>query len=110
MQFTCNLTKCTTSLLISFYADNVILYMTNLDYSIPSLVQLFNLFGNFSGYKTNKCKSCILLPSKDDNQIQVTTKFYVVDSFPYLGIQIMADIDNIYTYNTYNIADVALSI
>ncbi len=65
---------------ISLYADDVIIYLTNLAHSIPSLTQLLTLFGNFSGYKINQSKSCILLLNVDDSQVPAVTRFNVVDS------------------------------
>ncbi len=81
------------------YADDVIIYLTNLAHSIPSLTQLLSLFGNISGYKINQSKSCILLLNVDDSQIPAVTQFNVVDSFTYLGIKIMANIDQISSAN-----------
>lgn len=89
----------TIDLRISLYADDVILYLTNLAHSIPSLLQLLSLFGNFSGYKINQSKSCILLLNNGDSQIPTVTQFKVVDSFIYLGIKITANVDHISSVN-----------
>ncbi len=84
---------------ISLYADNVILYLTNLAHSIPSLIQLLSLFGNCSRYKINQSKSRLLLLNNGDSQIPAVTPFNVVDSFVYLGIKITANIDQISSVN-----------
>ncbi len=63
----------TIDLHISLYADNVILHLTNLAHSIPSLIQLLSLFGNFSRYKINQSKSCLLLLNNGDSQIPAVT-------------------------------------
>ncbi len=84
---------------IYLYADDVIIYLTNLAHSIHSLTQLLSLFGNFSGYKINQSKSCILLRNVDDSQVPAVTQFNVVDSFTYLEIKIMANIDHISSAN-----------
>ncbi len=89
----------TIDLRISLYADDVILYLTHLAHSIPFLIQLLSLFGNFSGYKINQSKSCILLLNNGDSQIPVLTQFNVVDSFVYLGIKITTNIDQISSAN-----------
>lgn len=89
----------TIDLRISLYADDVILYLTNLAHSIPSLIRLLSLFGNFSGYKINQSKSCILLLNNGDSQIPNVTQFNVVDSFIYLGIKITANVDHISLVN-----------
>lgn len=77
----------------------VILYLTSLARSIPSLIQLLSIFCNFSGYKVNQSKSCLLLLNKDDNQRPAVTQFNIVDSFTHLGIKIEANVDYISSEN-----------
>ena len=45
---------------ISLFADDIIIYLTKLKDAIPTLNNLINDFGMFSGYTVNKSKSSIL--------------------------------------------------
>lgn len=44
----------------AMYADDTIVFLSHLVESIPSLLELFNQFGNISGFKVNKEKSSIV--------------------------------------------------
>lgn len=46
---------------ISLFADDIVLFLTNLKNSIPAMVNILGKFGRFSGYKVNKNKSILLL-------------------------------------------------
>jgi len=88
---------------IALYADDIILFLSNLSTSVPSLLCLIKLFGSFSGYKVNESKSMILFLKETE---RLTPPFQtpfknVHEDFKYLGINITADIKNLVTSN-YN--------
>ena len=80
---------------ILFYADDVILFLSNLSNSVQTLLHLINMFGPFSGYSINNAKSSILFLNKDKgtNPVKSTHFFNVREGFTYLGIEITPQID-----------------
>lgn len=74
---------------ISLYADDVLLYLSDLPNSLPKALQLFELFGSFSGYKINLQKS-VLLPLNIDithpSVLQSASNISCKDEVIYLGI------------------------
>lgn len=57
-----------TEQIISLFADDIIIYLSNLTSSIPSLVSLIETFGKFSRYKVNNSKSTIMFLNKNERQ------------------------------------------
>ena len=51
---------------ISLYADDILLYVTEPQASIPAILDVINLFGTFSGYRINWNKS-ELMPIRSQN-------------------------------------------
>ncbi len=52
-QHFCGITIGPTEHKICLYADDVILFMSNLSKSIPAVLQLIKTFGDISGYRVN---------------------------------------------------------
>lgn len=79
---------------ISLYADDIILFLTNLSVSIPNLLQQIKLFGRFSGYDVNDTKSSILFLNKEERSKPVIKTPFInaQEGFTYLGIKINPDI------------------
>ena len=92
---------------IALYADDVILFIKDLDRSIPVLKELINQFGDISGYKINNSKSSIMLLNAEDraNPPVCTSGFKTVNAFTYLGIQIVPELENIVNQNYNPILD-----
>ena len=88
---------------IALYADDVILFLKNLDQSIPGLMELIKQFGRISGYKINNSKSSIMFldPKERANPPDYAHHFRTVDKFTYLGIQIVPKLVDIVNEN-YN--------
>lgn len=83
--------------IILLFADDIIIYLSNLTTSIPTLVSLIKSFGEFSGYKVNNSKSAILFLNKNDTQNpEILTPFSATqEGFIYLGVKIVPEIENI---------------
>lgn len=86
---------------IALYADDVVLFCSKLNNSIPALLNLVNTFSVFSGYKINFSKSEILFLNKHDQQNPpINTPFMLSDhGFTYLGVKITPDVDDTVSYN-----------
>lgn len=86
---------------LSLYADDLLLYISDPEVSIPKVLDLLNLFGSLSGYKLNLGKS-ILFPinqlAKDSDCSNFPFKVEK-DSFTYLGVKISNTFNNLFNYN-----------
>uniref|UniRef100_A0A1A8URJ6 Reverse transcriptase domain-containing protein n=1 Tax=Nothobranchius furzeri TaxID=105023 RepID=A0A1A8URJ6_NOTFU len=82
---------------IALYADDTLLFLTNLKKSIPVLLEVIKKIGDISGYKINKNKSSILMLNDDErrNPLLEITQFKITDKIEYLGIQIMPRLERI---------------
>lgn len=86
---------------ISLYADDVLLFITNPETSVPSLLSLIDQFGLISGYKINYNKS-EALPLGDSANWVTPVNFpfkWSTSGFTYLGIRVSADIKDLYKLN-----------
>lgn len=86
---------------ISLYADDVILFLSNLSNSVQTLLYLINRFGQFSGYSINIAKSSILFLNKDErtNPVITTPFLKAREGFTYLGIKITPQINTVIQAN-----------
>ena len=83
---------------LSLFADDVVLFLTNLEKSVNAVDNILHSFGLFSGYKVNQKKSSLLFLNKNNPPIQTQfTSTY--EGFTYLGIQINPDIKKIVPIN-----------
>ena len=86
---------------ISLYADDVLLYLVEPTITIPSLKDVINTFGYFSGYKVIIDKTMAL---DIGNTISQTVKAqsglkWSKDGIKYLGIKILSSFEHIYDAN-----------
>lgn len=86
---------------LSLYADDLVLYLSNISVSIPTMIDVFYSFGQISGYKLNLDKS-ELFP------LNIAAREYPLQNFPfkvalhnftYLGIKITNKFENLYSSN-----------
>ena len=87
---------------ISLYADNVLIYISSPETSIPVLLDVVGLFGKFSGYKINLTKS-EAMPIGSLSSIPTTLHFFPFKwspgGFMYLGIFITPTSEQMYKAN-----------
>ncbi len=75
---------------LSLYADNLLLYITDLHQSVHPLLQCLKEYSVVSAYKLNYTKSEILPLNIQDNNVRSLTDLlkWCTNGFKYLGIQI----------------------
>ena len=74
---------------ISLYADDVLIYITKPEISIPNLLNVITKFGAFSGYRINWNKTEIMpITGINLNTLQQYPLKIVTDKFKYLGINV----------------------
>lgn len=80
---------------IALYADNVVLFSSNLKQTLPALVDLINYYGSFIGYKINYSKSMVLfMDEREQLNPPANTPFMVsTNGFTSLGVKIGPTID-----------------
>lgn len=87
---------------IALFADDVVLFLKQLNTSIPALLDQINQFGIISGYKVNTSKSSLLLLNKAScPNTSHLFSLKISPSFTYLGIKIVPQLENIISTN-YN--------
>lgn len=97
-----------TSCKNSLFADDVILFLSNINKSIPIILEIIKSFSHISGYKINKTKSSIMLLNTKERDSPAQEVFNVVSQFEYLGIQILSDLKQLVETN-YNLINTDLS-
>ncbi len=86
---------------LALYADDIILFLTEPEISIPALVSTIEAFGSFSGYRINYDKS-EALPLGDFGSKSALINFpfkWSESSFTYLGVRISANLNELYKLN-----------
>ncbi len=79
---------------ISLFADDIVLFLTNLKNTIPALINIMGKFVRFSGYKINNSKSILLLLNDQERKAPSSHTQFTNESggFSYLGIKITPNI------------------
>ena len=88
---------------IALYADDILLFCSNLKYTLPALLELIKVFGSFTGYKINDTKSAVMFMNEyEAHNPPVHSPFLISPKgFTYLGIKISPHVDKIVPGN-YN--------
>ena len=88
---------------IALFADDTLLFLTNLEQSFSALNEVINRFVKFSGYRVNKTKSSVLfLMERERLHPTVRHTFMnVPQGFRYLGITITTNLNSLISSN-YN--------
>ncbi len=73
---------------ISLYADDIMLYLSNLNASLPEVLHLFNSFSTMSGYKINWDTSFLMALNSITKAASLPSGLVFANSCTYLGIKI----------------------
>lgn len=86
---------------ISLFADDIIVFLSNLKTSIPTLNNILSEFKDFSGYKINNNKSALLILNEDERRNSTSNRQFIntPEGFIYLGIKITSNINRIISTN-----------
>lgn len=86
---------------MALYADDIILYIRNLERSLPTLMSAINMYSRMSGYKLNIQKSEAMILG-DSVSPTVKNKFnwkWDPETIKYLGIVIPKNLDRLFKLN-----------
>lgn len=70
------------------YADDTLLYMSDVQNSLPNAIEVLNNFGALSGFKINLTKSALMLLNEDRSQLALYSSITIVKEVKYLGVLI----------------------
>jgi len=87
--------------LVSLYADDLLIYLSDPAKSVPYLLEYINAFGKISGYTINWSKSEYMSLARHTNPSQVGPSLFktVEDHFTYLGIVVPKNPKQIFKLN-----------
>lgn len=98
-------TKDTTNK-ISLYADDILLYVTQPQTTIPTILEKINIFGTFSGYRINWNKSILMpAPSIPASALERFPFKISTEKFTYLGIEITMKHTSLFQANFQPLVD-----
>ena len=85
---------------ISLYADDVLLFISKPQTSLPTILDKINKFGAFSGYRINWTKSELMPVGLRDVSVIERLPFKISrETFTYLGIKITKDFSSLFKAN-----------
>jgi len=76
-----------TSLSISLYVDDTLVYLANIQQTLPHAPTALDKFGYLSGYKVNISKSALMLLNTDQSEISLSSQINVGKEVLYLGVK-----------------------
>ena len=88
---------------LSLYADDCLLFLSNIQESLPHVLNLFNDFHGMSGYKVNWSKSALLSVNSAAKDVHLPASIPICTSFTYLGIKIYPNLHQIVKENFYGV-------
>uniref|UniRef100_A0A8C6WLV1 Reverse transcriptase domain-containing protein n=1 Tax=Neogobius melanostomus TaxID=47308 RepID=A0A8C6WLV1_9GOBI len=86
---------------LALYADDIIVYITDIKQTLPALLEEINKYGEISGYKLNHNKTeAMEIGENLENDFKKQFKLkWTRDKVRYLGIKIPNNLENLYQYN-----------
>ncbi len=94
-----------TSHSISMYADDTLVYLSELQQSLPNVLKIVEHFVTLSGYKINYSQSILMLLNTDLRRFNITSCIRVAQKAVYLGIEISPCIQTIARNNNLSIIE-----
>ena len=88
-----------TSHIISAFADDVLIYLTDIENSMTSLLSTFEEFRLLSGYKINWTKSALMPLNEAAKTLHLSHDIPIKKEITYLGIQIQPSLHSIVKSN-----------
>ena len=86
---------------IALYADDILLFLSNPEVSVPATLSIINSFGSISGYKVNYTKS-EAMPLGNYSSTSSETNFpfrWATSGFVYLGIKVSPNVEDLRRLN-----------
>ena len=72
---------------VSIYADDMLIYLSDSQSSLPALLDLIGRFGHFSGFRVNWDKSILFMMDQSMSvRLPPSCPLQIVSSFRYLGV------------------------
>lgn len=95
------ITRGITTHKLSLYADDLLLYVSKAESTIPHIIQLIHEFGEISGYKLNLQKSELMPLNLSSSVLEcINVPFKIVkDGFTYLGITVTRVFSDLFDLN-----------
>lgn len=92
---------------ISLYADDVVLYISDPEASLPNVLEILRQFSSISGYKLNLNKSELFLINPAARALSLSAFPFKLapDQFRYLGINVTRKYIDLFKYNFVPILD-----
>lgn len=87
---------------ISLFADDVLLFFSDIKYSLPNILSKFEQFSYVSSYKINWSKSSLLPLNSVSKEECTEFNIPVVSHFKYLGVNVFASLEKTITKNYNN--------
>ena len=86
---------------VSLYADDLLLYVSRPDMSIPTVLSVLNTFGHISGYKLNLDKSELFPLNTPARNFALDTLPFksVKEKFTYLGVKVTGKFGKLFEFN-----------
>lgn len=86
---------------ISLYADDALIYISNIQPSLQEVMHILSNFGKLAGFKINFKKSVLMLLNVDQNELTLPADIVVAKQVTYLGVQVTSSVSTI-VKNNYN--------
>lgn len=92
-----------TSHSISLYADNTLVYVSDVQQIVPFVLKTLEQFGYLSGYKVNLSKSALMLIITNKSKVSLPPQINVTNEVLYFGINVTTSLLSVAKTNYSNL-------